>query len=222
MISGISIAELEVLISNKRNELNKLIQQRDSAKEEIVYNAGNGQVGYYHTGTTDGLEIQIIRLKEEIGKLCTQRDAMQKANLERELNAPAMMQQRRLEERQRKEQEQQEQQLQAEMAKIAFNDVKRLYKGSTNFFERALLKIKGKGLKKEYTKEQLEYLLRTYYGNTYNTMKGHKKIEESVPFEERESAMRKADIKEFKRMVSSSSLDDFIKADEQLYKGRSK
>lgn len=66
--NGVSISELEVLISKKEEQLSKLIYQQNSQKEEVTYNAGDGRVGYYSVGTRDGLYQEITALEKKLSK----------------------------------------------------------------------------------------------------------------------------------------------------------
>lgn len=84
--NGISISELEVLISKKEEHLSKLMAEKNEPKQEVTYNAGDGRVGYYSVGARGGIDKEIATLREEIINLKNRLSNLKKMQLEKEIN----------------------------------------------------------------------------------------------------------------------------------------
>lgn len=210
--TGISIAELEVLISKKLKILHQLELKRDAPKEEVIYNAGNGQVGYYSIGANEGINKEIYQLKQEINELQTELQRMEKAKLEKELNVESELERKRAEKKEREEEEIEQKKHEDLQHKNQFITVREIYKRNTNFLERAILKVQGKGLRaaSSYTNEELEYLIATYQGDTQLQQA---KLKHLDPIEQSEKINQK-NIAAFKNMIGRENIESFIAMEE--------
>lgn len=215
------IAELELLIRKEKSELSNLIIERDSTKQQVIYNAGDGQVGYRTMGQREGLDKEIAEKRQKISALEKQL-IEQKQN--KELNTAQERQyQNDLNSEKIKEQEE-EKQYEEMRHKSDFQRVRDIYKSNTNFLERAILKFKGKGLKSSsaYTKEELEYLIATYKGDTVLQQMRIEQIEKRYSAQEIPSKIKENNIAGFKRMVSNGDLSEYIELEEMNHGGRSR
>ena len=200
-----SISDLELLIAEKQREIADLTRKLDAPKEEVIYNAGDGKVGYYGVGAGAEVEKRIYELKVEIENYRKNINEMKGFSAQKE-----------------KQRVQEQLELEKSIAKGDFRKVKQLYKANTNFLERASLKIQGRGLRKSYTPEELQFILSTFYGQTYTQQRRHETIRNQYSdFTERKEKIHESNVREFKRMIGKDDLSAAIEY-EEINKGRSR
>lgn len=217
-----NINDLELLISEKQREIAALYSQLDAPKEEVIYNAGDGKVGYYGVGANADTEKRIYDLKVEIegyrAKI-NQIKEIQKRNTQ--IKEQEEEQREKLQTKEQKESEE-EAKLSEMQRKADFRRVRDLYKNSTNFLERALNKIKGVGLKKDYTQEELQFLISTYYGKTALQESKHRIIETSSPnYFEIDKRIKESNKNDFKKLIERQNIQGKIEQ-EEILKGRTR
>ena len=217
-----SISDLELLIAEKQREIADLTRKLDAPKEEVIYNAGDGKVGYYGVGAGAEVEKRIYELKVEIENYRKTINEMKGFSAQKEKQDAIRSKEQQEYERKEKQRVQEQLELEKSIAKGDFRKVKQLYKANTNFLERASLKIQGRGLRKSYTPEELQFILSTFYGQTYTQQRRHETIRNQYSdFTERKEKIHESNVREFKRMIGKDDLSAAIEY-EEINKGRSR